>query len=63
MRERKPALNGTYKKLVVQRLNQALYFYQSFCFVDCKELRNRHLRVGAASGKAMTTQPTVKYEQ
>jgi hypothetical protein len=39
--------NSTYPKVAVQRLNQALYFYQSLCLVDSEVLRNRHLRVAA----------------
>jgi len=39
--------NSTYPKVAVQWLNQALYFYQSFCLVDSEVLRNRHLRVAA----------------
>jgi hypothetical protein len=39
--------NSTYPKVAVQWLNQALYFYQSFCLVDGEVLRNRHLRVAA----------------
>jgi len=44
---RKTATNSTYQKVAVQWLNQALYFYQSFCLVDSEVLRNRHLRVAA----------------
>ena len=40
-------LNSTYPKVAVQWLNQALYFYPSFCLVDSEVLRNRHLRVAA----------------
>ncbi len=43
------AANGTYKKLAVQWLNQALCFYQSLSLVDSEVLRNRHLRVAAKS--------------
>jgi hypothetical protein len=39
--------NSTYPKVAVQWLNQALYFYQSFCLADSEVLRNRHLRVAA----------------
>jgi len=39
--------NSTYPKVAVQRVNQALCFYQSFCLVDSESLRNRHLRVAA----------------
>lgn len=39
--------NSTYPKVAVQWLNQALCFYQSFCWVDSEVLRNRHLRVAA----------------
>jgi hypothetical protein len=41
------AANSTYPKVAVQRLNQALCFYQSLCLVDSEVLRNRHLRVAA----------------
>ena len=44
---RKAAHNSTYPKVAIQWLNQALYFYQSFCLVDSEVLRNRHLRVAA----------------
>ena len=40
--------NSSYPKVAVQWLNQALYFYQSFCLVDSEVLRNRHLRVASA---------------
>ena len=43
----KTAYNSTYPKVAVQRLNQALCFYQSLCLVDSEVLRNRHLRVAA----------------
>ena len=33
--------NSTYPKVAVQWLNQALCFYQSFCWVDSEVLRNR----------------------
>jgi hypothetical protein len=39
--------NSTYPQVAVQRLNQALCFYQSSCLVDSESLRNRHLRVAA----------------
>ncbi len=39
--------NSTYPKMAVRWLNQALYFYQSFCLVDSEVLRNRYLRVAA----------------
>jgi hypothetical protein len=42
-----PTANSTYPKVAVQRLNQALCFYQSFCLADSEVLRNRHLRVAA----------------
>lgn len=42
---RKTGYNSTYPKVTIQRLNQALYFYQSLCLVDNEALRNRHLRV------------------
>jgi len=45
--QRSPAANSTYPKVAVQWLNQAFYFYQSFCLVDSEVLRNRHLRVAA----------------
>jgi hypothetical protein len=44
---RSPAANSIYKKLAVQWLNEALYFYQSLSLVDIEVLRNRHLRVAA----------------
>jgi hypothetical protein len=44
---RKTLHNSTYPKVAVQWLNQALCFYQSFCLVDSKVFRNRHLRVAA----------------
>jgi hypothetical protein len=46
-RNRTTGYNSTYPKVAVQWLNQALYFYQSFCLVDSEVLRNRHLRVAA----------------
>ena len=39
--------NSTYPKVAVQRLNQALWFYKSFCLVDSKVLRNNHILVAA----------------
>jgi len=39
--------NSTYPKVAVQRLNQALCFYQSLCLFDSEVLRSRHLRVAA----------------
>ena len=45
--QEKTPYNSTYKKLAVQRLNQVLFLYQSFCMVDSEVLRNRHLRVAA----------------
>lgn len=39
--------NSAYPKSALQWLNQALNFYQSFCFGDSEVLRNRHLRVAA----------------
>jgi len=32
--------NSTYPKVAAQWLNEALYFYQSFCMVDSEVLRN-----------------------
>jgi hypothetical protein len=49
---RKTAYNSTYPKVAVQWLNQALFFYQSFCLVDSEVLRNRHLRVAAKRYRA-----------
>lgn len=39
--------NSTYKKLAVQRLNQALCFVSSFVVADSFRLRNRQLLVAA----------------
>jgi hypothetical protein len=47
LRKETAAANSTYPKVAVQWLNQALYFYQSFCLVESEMLRNRHLRVAA----------------
>jgi hypothetical protein len=55
-----PAYNSTYKKLVLQWLNEALCIYQSLCLVDSEVLRNRHLRVAAKRYRSckMTTVQT-----
>jgi len=47
MKYRMADTNSTYPKVAVQRLNEALYIYQSLCFVDSEMLRNRHLRLAA----------------
>jgi hypothetical protein len=39
--------DSTYPKVAVQRLNQALYFYQSLSVVDNLAFQNRYLRVDA----------------
>ncbi len=39
--------NSTYKKLAVQRLNEALCFVSSFVVADSLVLRNRQLLVAA----------------
>lgn len=33
-----PAANSSYPKVAVQRLNQAVCFYQSFCLVESESL-------------------------
>ena len=45
--ERTPAHNSTYKKLAVQRLNEALCFVSSSVLADSFVLRNRQLLVAA----------------
>jgi len=40
IKTRMPAGNSSYPKVAVKWLNQALCFYQSFCLVDRKVLRN-----------------------
>jgi len=45
--KRKAATNSTYKKLVVQWLNEALCFVSSFVVADSFRLRNRQLLVAA----------------
>jgi hypothetical protein len=45
--ERSPADNSTYKKLAVQRLNEALCFVSSSVVADSFRLRNRQLLVAA----------------
>jgi hypothetical protein len=47
MTERKTPYNSTYKKLAVQRLNEALCFVSSFVVADRLVLRNRQLLVAA----------------
>lgn len=47
----KTTANSTYPKVAVQLLNQGLYFYQSFCFVDSEVLRNRQLRQNVSTGR------------
>jgi hypothetical protein len=42
-----PNFNNTYKKLVVQRLNEALCFVSSSAVADSFRLRNRQLLVAA----------------
>ena len=44
---KRAATNSTYKKLAVQRLNEALCFVSSFVVVDRFVLRNRQLLVAA----------------
>ena len=44
---RKPAGNSTYKKLVVQWLNEHSILYQYFWWLDSFVLRNRQLLVTA----------------
>jgi hypothetical protein len=47
MENKQRTANSTYKKLVVQWLNEALCFYQSLCLVDSESLQNRHLLLAA----------------
>jgi len=44
---RKTGYNSTYKKLAVQRLNEALCFVSSLVVADSLVLRNRQLLVAA----------------
>jgi hypothetical protein len=56
-----PAANSTYKKLAVQRLNEALCFVSSSLVVDSLVLRNRQLLVAANRWwQAMQTQNETK---
>ena len=45
--DRRPAGNSTYKKLVVQWLNEVQFFNQTFVQVDSFVLRNRQLLIAA----------------